>query len=178
MFERFLQEFVTHDQRLNFNDGSFDRSEIRFFNEKILEKQNRSTFSSPHATPFLDDRSDAHNETFQPPPPSNWGLPDDGRVYNYTNRFPARFSRNLFGSVRLPAALVKSAELVRSTGALSAHALLHASSTDLGRRGDDQAAAAAAVVAANAIPSNANSGRRGRKCTPLVAEISKICIAN
>jgi hypothetical protein len=160
MFERFLQEFVAHDQRLNFNHGSFDQSEIRYFNEKILEKQNRSTFSSAHPTPFLADKSDAHAETFQPPPPSNWGLPDDGRVYNYTSKgFPSRFSRNLFGSVRPPAALVKSAELVRTTSsmALSAHAMmLHANK--------DSLAGLSAVTAAAEIDGAAGTtGRRGRR---------------
>ena len=175
MFERFLQEFVTHDQRLDFNDGTFDRSEIRFFNEKILEKQNRSTsvFSNAHLTPFLDDKSDIHAETFQPPPPSNWGLPADGRVYNYTSGgFPSRFSRRLFGSVRPPAALVKSAELVRSTSsmALSAHAMmLHASAA---KEADSLAAtnASNAASASNLSPTSASAsaagaagGRRGRR---------------
>lgn len=39
-------------------------------------------------------------ETFTPPPPSNWGLPDDGRVYSY-GTFPS-LNPDLFGKVRPP----------------------------------------------------------------------------
>jgi DENN domain-containing protein 5 len=39
-------------------------------------------------------------ETFTPPPPSNWGLPDDGRVYSY-GTFPS-LKPDLFGKVRPP----------------------------------------------------------------------------
>jgi hypothetical protein len=74
MFERFIEERVTKSSD----------PEIRFFNESIVQKMNRSATISrmkKKSTPFLTDTSDAVSETFNPPPPSNWGLPDDGRVY-------------------------------------------------------------------------------------------------
>jgi hypothetical protein len=39
-------------------------------------------------------------ETYTPPRPSNWGLPDDGRMYSY-GKFPA-LNPDLFGKVRPP----------------------------------------------------------------------------
>ena len=174
MFERFLQEFVTHDQRLDFNDGTFDRSEIRFFNEKILEKQNRSTsvFSNAHLTPFLDDKSDIHAETF------SRRRPRIGAFQRMAECIITRAGASRPGSVAgssgpcAPAALVKSAELVRSTSsmALSAHAMmLHASAA---KEADSLAAtnASNAASASNLSPTSASAsaagaagGRRGRR---------------
>ena len=39
-------------------------------------------------------------ETFTPPPPSNWGLPDDGRRYSY-GKFP-KLESDMFGKTRPP----------------------------------------------------------------------------
>jgi len=113
MFERFLHDVISQP----------DRPEVRFFDESIVAKMNRSALAKHEPTPFLDDRSDAVNETFQPPPPSNWGLPADGRVYNYSQGFPSRLDQTRIGAVREPARLVKSAELVRK--ASTAQSLIH-----------------------------------------------------
>eukprot|EP00615_Pteridomonas_danica_P015605 CAMPEP_0114376802 /NCGR_PEP_ID=MMETSP0102-20121206/602_1 /TAXON_ID=38822 ORGANISM="Pteridomonas danica, Strain PT" /NCGR_SAMPLE_ID=MMETSP0102 /ASSEMBLY_ACC=CAM_ASM_000212 /LENGTH=828 /DNA_ID=CAMNT_0001531225 /DNA_START=181 /DNA_END=2665 /DNA_ORIENTATION=- len=51
MFQRFLQESTT-------------LPEVRFFAEKIIEKQNRGTFGKSIATPFLDDKSDDFQQTY------------------------------------------------------------------------------------------------------------------
>ena len=63
-------------------------------------------------TPFLSDGSDAVSETFNPPPPSNWGLPDDGRVYSYPS-FP-RLKKAYFGNVRPPRQLLRGPEQQRT----------------------------------------------------------------
>jgi len=94
MFQIFLEEHVQNP----------DQPEIRFFREAIIAKQNRSVSVSiknrgRKDTPFLSDKTDAITEAFQPPPPSNWGLPDDGSTYHYGS-FPS-LKKNLFGNVRL-----------------------------------------------------------------------------
>ncbi|CAB9508037.1 DENN domain-containing protein 5B [Seminavis robusta] len=92
MFQRFLEE-----RQNDPCDPLF-----LFFDECIIAKQNRSRMLNVRQkdTPFLDDPSGAISETFTPPPPSNWGLPDDGRSYHYGS-FP-KFNQDLFGKVRKP----------------------------------------------------------------------------
>lgn len=92
MFQRFL-EARQHDPC----DPLF-----LFFDESIIAKQNRSKRLTVRQrdTPFLDDQSGVVKETFTPPPPSNWGLPDDGRSYQYGS-FP-KLNYDLFGKVRKP----------------------------------------------------------------------------
>jgi hypothetical protein len=58
-------------------------------------------------------------ETFNPPPPSNWGLPDTGEGYTYSC-FP-RLRPELFGNIRKPRRLFKFPEQQR-TGSKSANA--------------------------------------------------------
>jgi hypothetical protein len=105
MFERFIEERIS-------NPG---QPEIMFFNESIIQKMNRSatlTRGKKKATPFLSDNSDNVSETFNPPPPSNWGLPDDGRLYSYSN-FPS-LDPTRFGNVRAPRQLMKEPEQQRT----------------------------------------------------------------
>ena len=92
MFQRFLEERK--------NDPCAPL--FLFFDECIIAKQNRSRRLNMRQrdTPFLDDTSGAIKETFTPPPPSNWGLPDDGRSYHYGS-FP-KFNNELFGKIRHP----------------------------------------------------------------------------
>ncbi|CAJ1940240.1 unnamed protein product [Cylindrotheca closterium] len=79
---------------------------IRFFDESILEKLNRSKKTTlvnggkKLATPFLDDESDKITKTFTPPPPNRLGLPDDGKAYQYGS-FPS-LNESLFSRVRPP----------------------------------------------------------------------------
>ena len=96
MFHHFLEE------RQN------DLPVYQFFDEQIIAKQNRSMRLGVRQkdTPFLDDPSGAIKETFTPPPPSNWGLPDDGRSYQY-GCFP-KLDDDLFGKVRTPIQWPKS----------------------------------------------------------------------
>jgi dDENN domain len=92
MFQRFLEE-----RQNDACDPLF-----LFFDECIIAKQNRSRRLNVRTrdTPFLDDPSGNIKETFTPPPPSNWGLPDDGRTYQYGS-FP-KLNHELFGKVRVP----------------------------------------------------------------------------
>jgi len=92
MFQRFLE-----DRETDPCDPLF-----LFFDECIIAKQNRSRRLGVRQrdTPFLDDPSGAIKETFTPPPPSNWGLPDDGRAYQY-GAFP-KLNYELFGKTRPP----------------------------------------------------------------------------
>ena len=78
---------------------------VRFFQESIVAKNNRSMKQKwkkgkKEVTPFLVDESHAITETFTPPPPSNWGLPDDGRTYHYSS-FP-KLKSILYGKTRPP----------------------------------------------------------------------------
>eukprot|EP00980_Cylindrotheca_fusiformis_P011967 scaffold2830_cov131-Cylindrotheca_fusiformis.AAC.88 len=94
MFQRFLEER---------EENPMD-SQIRFFDESIIAKQNRSKRTTlAHGgkkllTPFLDDDSDKITRTFTPPPPSNLGLPDNESSYQY-GTFPELDSA-LFGRPR------------------------------------------------------------------------------
>jgi len=107
MFERFIEERIT----------SPDEPEIRFFNESIIQKMNRNKSGSMlvgrrKETPFLSDQSHNVNETYTPPAPSNWGLPDDGRIYSYAS-FPS-LNTSLFGNTRQPRQLLKGPEQQRT----------------------------------------------------------------
>jgi len=86
-----------------------DEPEVKFFDQSINAKINRSkkrslTLGRPGQkrkdTSFLHDTSGKISETYAPPPPSNWGLPDDGRSYSY-GRFPP-LNPDLFGKIRTP----------------------------------------------------------------------------
>lgn len=106
-----------------------DDSEVLFFDESIDAKSNKSKKSRLTGgrieTPFLSNNElnvsafgaviiirvltywcflPQVAETFIPPPPSNWGLPDDERTYHY-GTFP-KLHRELFGKVREPKQLI------------------------------------------------------------------------
>lgn len=93
MFQRFLEERME-------NPG---QTEIRFFDEAIVAKLNRSKVKKMAKggkipTPFLDDDSGKITKTYSHPPPSNLGLPDSNQVYQY-NQFPS-LDLSLIGHVR------------------------------------------------------------------------------
>lgn len=106
MFQRFCEERIFHPTL----------PEVRFFDESIREKLNRSVsigLKKKLETEFLNDTSNEINETFVVPPPSTLGLPDDGTVYQY-HRFP-RLKDTLFGQIRQPRELFKTPEQLRHT---------------------------------------------------------------
>jgi hypothetical protein len=111
MFERFLEERYTRP----------DLPEIRFFDESIIEKLNRSRTAAKRDTPFLDDTSNDVSETYNPPLPSNWGLPDNGMAYFYAT-FP-RLDRNAFGSVRQVRKLLRAPQQNRLLNSSSVQAM-------------------------------------------------------
>ena len=92
LFQRFLEE----------RKDNPEIPEIRFFDESIIAKRNRSKRTTlakggKKPTPFLDDRTRWEvKKIFTPPPPNNLGLPDAEATYRY-GIFPvldvARFGR-------------------------------------------------------------------------------------
>lgn len=98
LFQRFLQE-----RRESPNDP-----ECIFFDESINAKLNRSKLKTlanigrggRRDTRFIDDKSKKTMDIYTPPPPSNLGLPDDGRTYQYGS-FP-ELNPALFGKLRPP----------------------------------------------------------------------------
>ena len=91
MFQRFLEER---------QENPMD-PEIRFFDESIIAKLNRSAkakVSKKFTTPFLDDKTNDINKTFISTPPSNLGIPDNDTVYQY-GTFPS-LDKSLFGRIR------------------------------------------------------------------------------
>lgn len=94
MFQCFLEE----------RDENPMDPQIRFFDESIIAKHNRSKKTTLAAggkkmpTPFLDDDSQRVTKTFTPPPPSNLGLPDNESTYQY-GTFPD-LDVSLFGRTR------------------------------------------------------------------------------
>ncbi|CAN0409156.1 unnamed protein product, partial [Ectocarpus fasciculatus] len=108
MFERFLEERTANPTQ----------PEVRFFDESIAAKLNRSkTNPIKKDTPFLNDQSDAHNQVFNPPAPSNWGLPDDGSQYAYGLSFP-RLNKDRYGTVRWAKRLFKTPDQHRCVSLL------------------------------------------------------------
>lgn len=97
LFQRFLEE-----RKENPN-----LPEVRFFDESIIAKMNRSKKATlanggkKKPTPFLNDSSWKVTKVFTPPPPSNLGLPDTGETFSY-GTFPSlEYTR--FGRIRTPA---------------------------------------------------------------------------
>lgn len=91
-----------------------DQVEIKYFDENIIAKSNRSILSlKKNTTPFLSDESDVISESFTVPLPSNSGLPTD-RVYTYTS-FPY-FDKKLVGNIRNAQVLIHSVEIKRLHG--------------------------------------------------------------
>eukprot|EP00752_Nemacystus_decipiens_P011001 g9775.t1 len=114
MFERFLEERTTNPTQ----------PEVRFFDESIAAKLNRSkTHPIKRDTPFLNDLSDAHNQVFNPPAPSNWGLPDDGSQYAYGLSFP-RLNKDRYGTVRWAKRLFKTPDQHRNVSSVNHQRLL------------------------------------------------------
>lgn len=91
LFEQFIEERMANPHQ----------SEVKFFDESIIQKKNRSKTAKfvkgSRETPFLLDSSYHTVETFTPPPPSNWGLTGDER-YRYV-AFP-RLQADNFGKIR------------------------------------------------------------------------------
>jgi len=84
-----------------------DIPEIRFFDESIIAKRNRSKRETlakggkKKPTPFLDDRKTWEvKKIFTPPPPNNLGLPDSAATYRY-GTFPI-LDATRFGRIRAP----------------------------------------------------------------------------
>jgi hypothetical protein len=97
LFQRFLEERTENPEI----------PEIRFFDESIAAKRNRSKRETlakggkKKPTPFLDDRTTWEvKKIFTPPPPNNLGLPDAEASYGY-GIFPV-LDDSLFGRIRPP----------------------------------------------------------------------------
>ncbi|KAL3914565.1 MAG: hypothetical protein SGILL_006053, partial [Bacillariaceae sp.] len=79
--------------------------EIRYFDEAIIAKLNRSKKSTmanggKRPTPFLKDTTWKVTKTFTPPPPSNLGLPESDDTFTY-GTFPS-LDPSLYGRIRRP----------------------------------------------------------------------------
>ncbi|SPR01821.1 unnamed protein product (mitochondrion) [Plasmodiophora brassicae] len=105
MFERFIRD------RCPVSDGARVPDDVRYFDEVIVAKLNRSNFHKHRSTPFLDDTSSAVTTTFVAPLPNHVGIPDDA-VYEYV-QFP-RLKASAFGAPRHVDALIKSTEQRRA----------------------------------------------------------------
>ncbi len=96
LFQRFLEERKENPEI----------PEIRFFDESIIAKRNRSKRETlakggKKPTPFLDDRTTWEvTKIFTPPTPNNLGLPDAEETYRY-GVFPI-LDETRFGRIRPP----------------------------------------------------------------------------
>lgn len=105
MFTNFLHERL--ESKENF-------TEIRFFDENILAKENRSVLTmSKSSTPFLSDDKDYLRESFTVPIPNTAGI-SEGARFAYSS-FP-KLSLDRVGIVRSPKVLVESPEMRRAEG--------------------------------------------------------------
>jgi hypothetical protein len=95
LFQHFLEERKENPET----------PEIRYFDEAIIAKLNRSKKATmanggKRPTPFLNDTTWRITKTFTPPPPSNLGLPDGEDTYTY-GTFPS-LNPSLYGRIRCP----------------------------------------------------------------------------
>eukprot|EP01039_Chlorochromonas_danica_P003376 gene3376-3701_t len=105
MFTNFLHERLQSKE--NF-------TEIRFFDENILAKENRSVLTmNKSSTPFLSDDKDYLRESFTVPIPNTAGI-SEGARFAYSS-FP-QLSAERVGIVRSPKVLVESPEMRRAEG--------------------------------------------------------------
>jgi hypothetical protein len=103
MFANFIHEKI---DSMNQQEVS---PEIRYFDEQIIAKKNRSKFTlKKSTTPFLSDDRDYYRETYIAPLPSSTGLSSQSK-YNYTI-FPNKLNTQLFGDPRISPVLVKVPE--------------------------------------------------------------------
>jgi len=81
--------------------GSDENPNIKFFDDSIVAKRNRSksTVGRKRETSFLNDNTGKIVETFIPPAPSNQGIQDNSFRYNC---FPRNLNHSLFGKIRSP----------------------------------------------------------------------------
>lgn len=95
-FQHFLEE----------RKANPETPEVRFFEESIIAKVNRSKKATlanggkKRPTPFLNDETWKVTRTYTPPPPSNLGLPDNNDTYCY-GIFPS-LDPSRFGRIRPP----------------------------------------------------------------------------
>lgn len=110
----FLCNIVDSQLFMNYIQERMDypeQPEIKFFDESILAKLNRSKFAlNKSSTPFLSDDSDALREIFTVPGPSTADVVH-GQTFSYAS-FP-EFSGSRFGPVRPPVRLVDQVEIKR-----------------------------------------------------------------
>jgi len=89
--EPFLRHFVQSQMFSNFVSERIeapDQPEIKFFDEHIIAKRNRSKLAlTKESTPFLDDSSENIQQSFMVPGPVTSSL-TAGKSYSYTDGFP------------------------------------------------------------------------------------------
>jgi hypothetical protein len=167
LFQHFLHE------REAAREGNMDIPEIKFFDESITEKLNRSkkvtmaNGGKKKPTPFLDTDEWKITKTFQPPPPNNLGLPDSEVTYSY-GTFP-HLDSSLFGRIRRPSLWRKT-----YNGKASRFALASQSSTVKRTQNDivRRALKTTFVTAPSAIMSAA--GRTARDLESALAVVSAV----
>eukprot|EP00474_Spongospora_subterranea_P010181 CRZ10639.1 hypothetical protein [Spongospora subterranea] len=101
MFERFIADRWTPSCQANDRSA---RPEVRFFDDCVVAKLNRSNFHLHRSTPFLDDTSYAITTTFVVPFPNRVGVTED--FYEY-EQFP-KLKPELLGPIRPVEPLIKS----------------------------------------------------------------------
>ena len=167
LFQHFLQE------REAAREGDLDIPEIKFFDESVTEKMNRSkkvtmaNGGKKKPTPFLDTDEWKITKTFQPPPPNNLGLPDSEVTYSY-GTFPP-LDPSLFGRIRRPSLWRKTYSGKASRFALSSQSSkVKRTQNDIVRR----ALKTTFVTAPSAIMSAA--GRTARDLESALAVVSTV----
>lgn len=113
--ENFLNQLSKTQMFCNFESEKVSnptQSELIFFDESIIEKQNRSlhVFSKKQTTPFLDDRRYEIRESYSCPGPSTWNI-EHQRRYRY-EQYPSMDLENI-GPLQPQKVLVQYAEIQR-----------------------------------------------------------------
>lgn len=94
MFEQFIEQRTYFNQNMNAKEAY----EVRFFDECVIAKHNRSKMNVMKAsTPFLDDESFAISETFVCPFPNTRGI-EEGEIFTHSPFVSMNESR--FGNIR------------------------------------------------------------------------------
>jgi hypothetical protein len=94
------------------SDPTSESSEVVFFDESIIDKAHKKSFSlrssTLQSTPLLNDRSHAIKDTYVVPAPNTLGLESDERVKYHS--FPSKLSTENYGPARTETFLVDVSE--------------------------------------------------------------------
>jgi pentatricopeptide repeat protein len=149
-FQRFIEDRMYPSE---------NHSQVLFFDESVVAKLNRSTFTKSRETPFLNDKSFAITKTFVASAADTTGLRPEGYVYQH---WPT-LDQSLFTPPRYVAPL--ETETLRST-AINKHKKTASAQGSSGSAGGSSSSSTATVQAASTASSAGGSSSTNSFSSP------------